>query len=152
MKVTFEVTSGESSVGGSLSKMSGPVGFCPDLQRKASYNLSNIFSLVSVEVENDWVILGECIMELNFIRVSIAHKESSGRENLSGKTKVIHLLTRCSVRSQCGFGPRNKVPGRASPGRDSILVHFCISLKDLLNHCVGVPEPPQIPTRKSEYL
>lgn len=58
MKVTFEVTSGESSVGGSLSKMSGPVGFCPDLQRKASYNLSNIFSLVSVEVENDWVILG----------------------------------------------------------------------------------------------
>lgn len=34
-------------------------------------------------------------MELNFIIVSIAHKEGSGRENLSGKTKVIHLLTRC---------------------------------------------------------
>ena len=152
MKVTFEVTSGESSVGGSLSKTSGPVGFCPDLQRKASYNLSNIFSLVSVEAENDWVIWGECIMELNFLIVSIAHKENSGRENLSEKTKVIHLLTRCSVRSQCGFGPRNKVPGRAFPGRDSILVHFCISLKDLLNHCVGLAEPPQIPTRKSEYL
>lgn len=91
MKVTTGVTSGETSLGGSFSKMSS-VRFCPDLPENA--NTVSSFPQIGAETGCLWEIFrGNALWGLNSIRESVAPKDSSGRERPSGKTQAMHLLT-----------------------------------------------------------